>query len=114
MSQAKGNNNFERLTEWVKKTPLNKVPRNRVGGACRSTICAELEISRSTVTSNPKIGELFNGLDASLKKVPAPDKKAEGSVAIAVLGRDLQIRALNSELTALRLLLNDGMSLEAP
>lgn len=60
--------NASRLEQWLKDTPLGKVPRNQFGKAARQAICRTLGISRSTVATNPRIHEAFERLDKALER----------------------------------------------
>jgi hypothetical protein len=65
-SQKRSHNNAERLSKWLKETPLDQVPINQFGQASRKTICAKLSIPRSTVGTGKGISQFFEDLDKKL------------------------------------------------
>lgn len=75
---AKGDSNVETLRTWIRRTRLENVPTNQYGGASRSAILSQLNISRSSAISNSRMTALFENLDARLRGKPktAPDTPA--------------------------------------
>lgn len=65
-SQAKGEENANKLKMWIRATPLTKVPVNHSGLSAKKTICEALSIPRSTIDSNHEIRSLFVQLDSRL------------------------------------------------
>ncbi|NYH18879.1 hypothetical protein [Paraburkholderia bryophila] len=60
--------NEDRLKAWIDLTPVSDIPVNQFGESSRMQICNTLNISRSTVRSNPRIRDLFAELDERIKK----------------------------------------------
>jgi hypothetical protein len=73
--QARANEN--RLKSWIESTPLSDIPINQFGESSRMQICDALNISRSTVRSNPRISALFAELDERIKKVATSESSAK-------------------------------------
>lgn len=67
------------LSSWIAATALAEVPLNQFRECSRSAICKKLKISRSTVQSNSRIGELFEALNVRLKafqkELPLSERK---------------------------------------
>ena len=62
--------NATKLKEFLKKTPVDKVPRNQFGGCARSRILKDLGIPPSSVGTNNLIESHFNSFDESVGKNP--------------------------------------------
>ena len=106
-SQAKGAENAKKLKEWIRTTPLGKIPLNSRGESAKRTVCVLLGISPSTIGTNPALKELFLALDAKLltrKDEVKEISETSGSVELSsadlayVLAELEQLRASNARL----------------
>ena len=58
--------NVDALTVWLSETALDAIPLNQFGLASRQKICAQLGISRSTISTNAELRRLFEKLDEKI------------------------------------------------
>lgn len=108
-SQTIGVENAKRLRNWIKMTPLHKVPLNSRGVSAKRNVCRLLQIPPSTIGTNAAIKALFDELDDKLLKraitlvPPASAQKSTDSmqadIALLHLLDELeQLRASNARL----------------
>lgn len=57
---------IKKMEEYIKNTPIPKIPINQFKRASRKSICKILDITYSTIGSNAALAELFAELDTSL------------------------------------------------
>lgn len=108
-SQAVGAENAKKLKDWIKLTPLHKVPLNSRGESAKSNVCRLLQIPPSTIGTNAVIKELFDKLDTKLSKYTtmsvasepvkdASDSAYDETAMLRVLEELERLRASNARL----------------
>jgi hypothetical protein len=104
-SQAIGAENAEKLEQWIRKTPLRKIPLNSRGMSAKRTICKLIGISPSTIGTNAAIKVLFCALDEKLlikeaRDIPekSPELELNRSDLAYVLDELERLRASNERL----------------
>lgn len=65
-SAQKSRESAAKLQRYLDSTPPSKIPTNQFKKASRKKICQILQITYSTIGSNPKLAELFDQLDLKL------------------------------------------------
>lgn len=63
-----------KMEEYIKNTPIPKIPINQFKRASKKSICKILDITYSTIGSNAALAELFAQLDTSLGFQPKEQK----------------------------------------
>ena len=99
-TSIKAAENVDRLKEWIRATPLDKIPLNQFGKSAKQQICAELGIPRSTISSNTDLKSAFDHLDMVLvKKKDTPGPQSSSKSRIGQRQITLALQSANSILT---------------
>lgn len=102
-TQAKSKDAVKRLKSWLSSNP--KIPMYR-GKSNKTAICAKLQITRSTLNTNPELRRIFYDLDrSSSSHVQKPEPMHAAEMRRRIVSLETQVTSLSDQLRKLESLM---------